>query len=357
MLPSSFGCSARNVAFLALAALLAGGIWVASAQSPAAPQASGYHLLKKFPVGGEGGWDYLLVDAAARRLYISRGIHMIVLDADSGQPVGEVPETAGIHGIALAPKLGRGFTSNGRANNVTIFDIKTLKPLGQAATGENPDAILFEPSTQRVFTFNGRSHDATAIDAASGTVAGTIPLGGKPEAGVADGKGHVYVNIEDKSEIVELDARELKVLNRWSLAPCEEPTGLAMDIAHRRLFAGCAGNQMMAVMNADSGKVITTLPIGRGVDGTAFDPETSLAFASCGEGVLTVVREESPDKFSVVENVPTQRGARTISLDPTTHTVYVVTAEFGPPPAATPENPRPRPTMVPNSFVVLLYGR
>ena len=344
------------VAVAALLLAVAAGSAHTFSMRAAEPQASGYHLLKKFPVGGEGGWDYLVVDSAARRLYVSRSTRLIVLDADSGQSVGEVPDTPGIHGIALAHEFGRGFTSNGRAGNVTIFDLKTLKTIGQVKTGENPDAILYDPITKRVFTFNGRSQDATAVDAAEGTVAGTVPLGGKPEAGVSDGKGHIFVNIEDKSEVVEFDARALTVLHHWPLAPCETPTGLSLDAAHRRLFAGC-GSQVMAVMDADTGKVVATLPIGRGVDGTAFDAETSFAFSSNGEGTLTVVREESPDKYSVVENVPTQRGARTIALDSKTHNIYVVTAEFGPAPAATPENPRPRPTMVPNSFVVLLYGK
>jgi len=322
----------------------------------AEPQASGYHLVKKFAVGGEGGWDYLVVDAAARRLYLSRGTRMMVLDADTGQSIGEVADTPGIHGVALAQEFGRGFTSNGRAGNLTIFDLKTLATIGQVKAGENPDAILYDAVSKRVFAFNGRSQDATAIDAAKGEVAGTVPLGGKPEAGVSDGKGHIFVNVEDKNEIVEFDARSLSVLHHWPLAPCETPTGLSLDAAHRRLFAGC-GSQVMVVMDADTGKVVATLPIGRGVDGTAFDAESGLAFSSNGEGTLTVVREESPDKYSVVENVPTQRGARTIALDSKTHNIYVVTAEYGPAPAATPENPRPRPPMVPNSFVVLVYGK
>jgi DNA-binding beta-propeller fold protein YncE len=322
----------------------------------AASAGSGYHLLKKIPLGGEGGWDYLTFDPDSRRLYISRATHVIVIDPASGKVVGDIPDTAGVHGIALAPKLGRGFTSNGRADTVTIFDLKTLASVGQVKTGQNPDAIVYDPASERVFAMNGRSADATAIDAVTGMVAGTVPLGGKPEFAVADERGHIYVNIEDKSELVVLDPRKLAVEARWPLAPCQEPTGLAIDLEHRRLFAGCS-NKLMAVVDAESGKVITTLPIGSGVDATAFDPGLQYAYASNGEGTLTVVHEDSPDKFTVLENVPTQRGARTMALDPRTHQVYLVTADFAPTPPAVPGQPRPRPAVLPNSFVVLAVGK
>ncbi|HVP50549.1 MAG TPA: hypothetical protein VMT05_00435 [Terriglobales bacterium] len=324
--------------------------------SMAASAGSGYHLLKKIPLGGEGGWDYLTFDPDSRRLYISRATHVIVIDPASGKVVGDIPDTAGVHGIALAPKLGRGFTSNGRADTVTIFDLKTLASVGQVKTGQNPDAIVYDPASERVFAMNGRSADATAIDAVTGMVAGTVPLGGKPEFAVADERGHIYVNIEDKSELVVLDPRKLAVEARWPLAPCQEPTGLAIDLEHRRLFAGCS-NKLMAVVDAESGKVITTLPIGSGVDATAFDPGLQYAYASNGEGTLTVVHEDSPDKFTVLENVPTQRGARTMALDPRTHQVYLVTADFAPTPPAVPGQPRPRPAVLPNSFVVLAVGK
>jgi DNA-binding beta-propeller fold protein YncE len=309
-------------------------------------------------VGGEGGWDYLTTDAGARRLYISRGTHVIVLDLDSGKNVGDIPDTPGVHGIALAPELGRGFTSNGRDGSVTIFDIKTLAPIGsKVKVGENPDAILYDPMTKRVFTFNGRSHDSTAIDATSGKVLGTIKLDGKPEFAASDAKGEIFVNIEDQSELVAIDPSKLEVKSKWPLAPCKEPSGLAIDRKNRRLFVGC-DNKMMAVVDADSGKVLATPAIGEGVDATAFDDETGLAFASCGEGaVLTVVQEESPDKFSVVENVKTQDGARTMALDPKTHNVFVVTAKFGPPPPPTPQNPHPWHTILPDTFVVLMLGK
>jgi len=321
-----------------------------------AESAPDYHLVKTYKLGGEGGWDYLTLDPDARRLYISRATHVIVLNVDSGKPVGDIPDTPGVHGIALAPGLGRGFTSNGREGTVSIFDLKTLKTLSKVKVGDNPDAILYDAATKRVFTFNGKSDDATAIDAEKGTVVGTIKLEGKPEFAVTDEKGGVFVNLEDKSQLLALDPAKLAVKSRWPLAPCEEPSGLAMDRKNRRLFAGC-DNKVMAVVDADSGKVITTLPIGGGVDATAYDDETKLAFASCGEGVLTVVREESPDKFSVAENAKTEPKARTMALDPKTHQVYLVTAKFGPAPAPTADQPHPRPPVLPDSFVVLVIGK
>ena len=316
----------------------------------------GYHLIATYKLGGDGGWDYLTVDAAARRLYISRATHVMVVDADSGKSVGDIADTPGVHGIALASELGRGFVSNGREGTVSIFDPKTLATSSKVKVGDNPDAILYDSATKRVFAFNGRSQDATALDAAKGTVLGTIKLGGKPEFAASDGQGEIFVNIEDKSELLAIDANKLEVKTRWPLAPCTEPSGLALDRKNRRLFVGC-DNKMMAVVNADNGKVLSTLPIGEGVDATWFDDETNLAFASCGEGVLTVVREESPDKFSVAENVPTQQGARTMALDSKTHNVWVATAKFGPPPAPAPDNPHPRRSIVPDTFVALVIGK
>lgn len=317
----------------------------------------GYHVVKTYKLGGEGGWDYLTVDASARRFYISRGTHVMVLDADSGKNVGEIPDTPGVHGIALAPELGKGFVSNGREGTVTVFDIKTLAPIGsKIKVGENPDAILYEPATKRVFTFNGRSQDSTAIDAASGKVLGTIKLDGKPEFAASDAKGEVFVNIEDKSELTVIDPNKLEVKAKWPLAPCTEPSGLAIDRKNRRLFVGC-DNKMMAVVDADSGKILATPAIGEGVDATAYDDESGLAFASCGEGVLTVVKEDSPQKFRVVENVKTEPGARTMALDMKTHNVFTVTAKFGPPPAATADNPHPRRTILPDTFEVLVLSK
>ncbi len=247
---------------------------------------SGYHVTKTYKLGGEGGWDYLTIDSSSRRLFISRATHVVVIDAYSGKPVGDIADTPGVHGIALAPELNRGFISNGREGTVTIFDLKTLKTIAKVKAGENPDAILYDPATKRVFTFNGRSHDSTAIDAANGNVLGTIQLDGKPEFAVSDARGELFVNIEDKSELTAIDPAKLQVKATWPLSPgCESPSGLAMDRQHRRLFAGCE-NTTMAIVNADTGKVIATEPIGRGVDAARFDPATGLAFASCGEGAV-----------------------------------------------------------------------
>ena len=327
----------------------------ASAQPQPAPEKPAYHMLQKVLLGGAGGWDYLTVDSSARRLYISRSTHVMVVDADTYAEVGDIPDTPGVHGIAIAPESGRGFTSNGRGDSVSIFDLKTLRSLGQIPVGKNPDAIIYDPATRRVFAFNGRSQDATAIDAATGTVVGTIALGGKPEFAAADGAGMVYVNLEDKSEVVALDSAKLAIQHRWPLKPCEEPTGMAMDAQRRRLFIGC-GNRMLAVVDADSGRVIATPAIGEHVDAVAFDPATGLAFSSNGDGTLTVVREDSPEKSTVVADVPTRKGARTMALDLKTHRAFLVTADFGPAPAPTAEQPHPRPSILPGTFTLLVYG-
>jgi DNA-binding beta-propeller fold protein YncE len=342
---------ARIVWAILLAAVAAGMLSVC----PLAAADGNYHLLKKVVLGGEGFWDYLICDSDTRRVYISRGTHVMVIDADTYAVVGDIPSTDGVHGIALAPELGRGFTSNGRANTVTIFDLKTLKNLGTAPTGEGPDAIVYDPASKRVFTFNGHGGSATAIDAASGTPAGTITLEGKPEFAAADGQGHIYNNLEDKSELLQIDSQKLTITARWPLSPGQSPSGLAIDREHRRLFVGCH-NQMMAVVDADSGKVLATPEIGQGVDANAFDPGTQLAFSSNGDGTLTVVHEDSPEKFTPVASVPTQRGARTMALDLKTHNIFLVTAEFGPPPAPTPEHPHPRPPAIPGSFTLLVFG-
>jgi len=316
----------------------------------------GYHVIKKLQLGGEGGWDYLTVDSEARRLYISRSTHVMVVDVDTGEVLGDIPDTPGVHGIAVAPELNRGFISNGRANTSTIFDLKSLKVLGQVKTGENPDAILYDSASKRVFTFNGRSKDATAFDASSGDVLATIPLGGRPEFAAADGKGRVYVNIEDKNEVAEIDSRKLIVLNRYSLNHCEEPAGMAIDLKNHRIFAGCH-NKIMAILDTASGKVIGTVPIGEGVDANAFDPGTELVFSSNGDGTLTVVKESDPGKFEVVQTVATQRGSRTMAFDLKTHKVFLAAAEFSPAPTPSPKEPRPRPAMIKDSFSILVFGR
>ena len=315
-----------------------------------------YQVLHKQVLGGDGGWDYLTVEPKSHRLFIARSDRVMVVDTEKATQIGEIPKTLGIHGIALALDENRGFTSNGKQNTATTFDLGTLKVLHETPVGNRPDAILYDDFSKRVFTFNGGSNDATAIRVDDQEVAGTVSLGGRPEFAVTDSKGKIYVNLEDKSELVEFDPKTLKVNNHWKLAPCEEPTGLALDREHHRLFVGC-GNKMMAVVNGDNGKVITVLPIREGVDATAFDPETKLAFASCGrDAVLTIVHQDSADKYSVVQNLETERGARTMALDPTTHKIYLVTAKFGAPPAATTDNPRPRPSIVPGSFELIVVG-
>ena len=335
--------------------IVAATLGIAAAAPAAAQQpAPNYHVASKVKLGREGGWDYLIVDTVGQRLFISRATHTLVVDARTDSVIGDITDTPGVHGIALAYALGRGYTSNGRDSSISVFDLKTLAPIARIhTTGVNPDAITYDEHSHRVFAFNGRSQDATAIDAARNTVAGTIPLGGKPEFAVVDGKGSLWVNIEDRSEIVRLDTKTLAVKGRWSLAPCEEPTGLALDRTTRRLFAVCS-NKLMAMADADNGKVVATVPIGEGTDGVAFDPATKLAVASNGEGTLTVVHEDSPITTRVVQTVTTQRGARTIALDPRTHVLYTVTADFGPPPAPTVDRPRPRPTMIPGSFTLIV---
>jgi YVTN family beta-propeller protein len=318
--------------------------------------ASEYKIIKTVKLGGDGGWDCLTVDPEARRLYISRGTHVMVADADTGQVVGDIPGTNGVHGIAIVRKLGKGFISNGRDNTVSVFDLKTLKVSKQIPVGKNPDIIFYDAESQLVFTGNGRSQDINAIDPKTETVTATIPLDGKPEFAVADA-GHIYVNLEDKSTIVRIDSHKLAVDARWPLAPGEEPTGLAIDEKHHRLFAACA-NKMMVVVNTADGHVVGQVPTGDGPDGAEFDSSSQLAFSpNGGDGTLTVVHEDAPDKFSVVQTLPTQKGARTMTLDPKTHNVFLITAEFGPPPAPTADRPHPRPAVVPGSFTLLIVGK
>ncbi len=320
----------------------------------AAPGPSGYHVLKTIPIGGKGRWDYCVVDSAARRVYVSHGNHVVVLDADSVEVVGDIPNTLGVHGIALATDLGRGFISAGRANTVIIFDLKTLKTIDTVKSGGmNPDAVYYDAGSKRVFAFNGGSANAVAINASDGKVAGTIAVGGKPEFAASDDKGHVFVNVEDKSELLEIDAQKLSVLHRRSLAGCKEPSGLAFDQKNRRLFSVC-GNKKMMVVNADTGAVVTTLPIGEDPDAAGFDPDTQLVFSSNGEsGDLTVIHQDSADKYTVLENVPTKKYARTMAIDFKTHNIFLPIAEFEP---VTPKGEE-EPPMKPNTFGVLLVGK
>ena len=342
----------RSIFFLlaAFAAVLVMSI-AGSAQTT-----SGYHVAKTFEIGGGGGWDYVNFDASSSRLYIARSTRVMVVDVESGKLVGELPGTNGIHGVALVSKLGRGVTSNGKDNSATIFDLKTLKPIATVKTGEKPDAILYDTFSGFVLTFNAGSNSVTVIDVEKAEVIATIALPGRPETGVSDGDGKVFLNLEDIAHIVVIDMKANKVVSDWKLEGCEEPTGLAMDRKNRLLFSGCH-NQVMPILNADSGKQLATLPIGKGVDAVAFDPETQLAFSSNGEGTMTVVHEDSPEKFSILENVQTQPGAKTMSLDPKSHKIYLVSAKYEPVPPVTADTPRPKRKMIPDSFFVLVMGK
>ena len=308
-------------------ALCCAALFVVSCAAFAAPS-GGYSVIKKIPIPGSGSWDYLTVDEGARRLYVSHGTQVEVIDLDSLSLVGNVPKTLGVHGVAVAPESGKGFVSDGQSNAVTVFDLKTLKTITDVPTGQKPDAIIFDPGTSRVFAFNGGGNSATAIDASTNKVAGTVDLGGGPEFAAADGKGYVFNNLEDESLVLKINSRDLKVEQRWPTAPCSSPSSMAMDRANRRLFVGCR-SKVMAVLDADSGKVLTTLPIGDHVDATAYDPETKLIFNSNGEGTITVIHQDSPDKYSEVETVKTLPRAKTMALDPKTHQLFLSTAENG----------------------------
>jgi mono/diheme cytochrome c family protein len=347
------------VLFVAAIVLAFGGSLARFANaSPQAAGGSGYQLVKKVTLGGMGGWDYLNADPVSHRVFISRGNHVMVVDAD-GNVVGDIPNLMGTHGAALADEFNHGFTSNGGSNSATMFDLKSLAVLSDIKLPDavGPDGYVYDPASKRVFTFNGRSTNATAVDAKTGeAVTGSVPLGGKPEAAQADGAGHIFVNIEDKDQLLEFDSGTLKVMNTWPLAPCMQPSGMASDVVHKRLFIGCH-NQLMVIVDFTAGKVIATEPIGTGIDADAFDPATGFAFASCGDGTITVVHEDTPDKYTVVDTIKTQQGARTMALDTSNHNIYTVSADMTPAPAATPENPRPRPVIVPNTFTLLIYGK
>lgn len=340
--------------FVRACLLCAAALSTASAQT-----ASGYHVVRKIAVGGDGWWDYALIDAGARRLYVSHATKAVVIDLGTNAIVGEITPANGIHGITLAPEFNRGFTSNGSDASVTIFDMKSLKTIGTVkVTGGNPDAIWYDDASKRVFTFNGSGRNATAIDAATGVVAGTIPLGEKPEFAQNDGKGRMFVNLEsDTGQIVVIDTKAVKETKRYWLPGCDHPSGLAFDRTHDRLFSVC-DNRMMAVSDPSTGKVVALVPICAGPDAAAFDPETKLVFASCGSGVMTVVRQESADRYTPLGDAPTQRGARTMAYDATTHRGYLPTAEFGPAPApAQPGGRAGRPPMVPGSFAIIIVER
>jgi DNA-binding beta-propeller fold protein YncE len=339
-----------------LALLLLGGFAAARAPEGA------YHLLKKYTFGAAEGssreyYDYITVDSAARRVYLSHGTEIKVIDADNGSVVGNITGLKQDHGVAVASEFGRGFITDGGQGKVIIFDLKTLKVIGEAKADKDADSVIYDPASKRIFSMNGDPHNTTVIDAESGKVVKTIDLGGGPEFAVADGNGIVYVNIEDKNEVVAIDSRALTIKSRWPLAPAGGPTGLAMDVEHRRLFSAGRKPQMLVVLDADNGKVVQSFPITAGVDAVVYEPETGNVFVSTREGMVHIFHEDSPDKFSVVDTVKTEFGAKTMGLDTKTHNLFVDTVDFGPPPAPTAERPHPQSAPVLGTFHVLVYGR
>ncbi|MEO8922945.1 MAG: hypothetical protein ABI330_08995 [Caldimonas sp.] len=345
----------RGGVFLIIGILLPLLQGCATTDATAAP-VSDYALVDRVTIGGVGGWDFVTFDSQRQHLFISRSDRVQLWSAASKKVVAEIAGTAGVHGIALAQDLKRGFTSNGRANTVSVFGLDDLRVTDTIAVpGTNPDAILYEPNFKRVYTFNGHSENMTVIDAVGLKVLATIALGGKPEVAVSDGAGHVFVNIESTSELVVIDQATDRVQARWPLAPCAEPTGLAIDVAHKRLFSVCA-NHKMAIIDADSGRLVADLPIGAGPDGVEFDAGLGEALSANGEGSLTLIHESDPEHFAVVATVQTQPRARTLSLDPLSHRVYLVTALFGPLPPATDQQPHPRAPMLPDTFTVLVLA-
>ena len=316
-------------------------------------ESQSYHVAHRYTLGGDGGWDYLALDTVGHRLFIAHQDRVIVVDPEGGKALGEIRGLNRAHGVAFAYEAGRGFATSGADSMVTIFDLKSLRVLGHTMVPPDDDAVLYDPATKRIFTFNGDAHSATAIDAVSGKRIGDIELGAGPEFGVSSGDGKLFVNLEDKNAVAEIDAAAMRVKRQWSLAGCESPTGLAIDRAHHVLFSGCR-NKVMAISDATNGALVTTVPIGQGVDACRFDPGTQLAFASNGDGTLTVIHEDTPTAFTVVANVITKPGARTMELDPKTHRVFTATADFGPAPAATAKQPRPRPPVVPGTFTLLV---
>src|SRR5438067_1311421 len=315
-----------------------------------------YRLAREIPIGGEGGWDILAIDPTAGRLYLSHAAKVVVVDLSKNTVAGEIADTPGVHAFVPVPEVQRGFSSNGKESKSSVVDLTTLKTVSKIDTGQNPDAVVYEPRHGEVYVFNHTGNSVTVINAKAATVSATIQLEGNPEFAVVDeSAGRVYCNIEDKSEVAVIDANKHEVTAHWSLAPGEEPSGIALDAQHHRLFAGCHNN-MMVMLDTQTGKVITNVPIGRGVDGCAFDDSTQLAFASCGDGTTTIAKEEMPDKLAVVQVLKTQRGARTMALDPKTHRIYLPTAQFAPAPSPSPGASPARPSIVPDTLKLLVYG-
>lgn len=339
--------------FKRLGSLVIGALLVGAAGVPAAART--YHVVQSYKLGGEGFWDCLSLDPTTHRLFITRGSHVMVVNPSNGNVVGDIAGLDRAHDVAF-DVAGKGFATSGADSSVVMFDLRSLKTLGRIPVNVDADVILLDPATHRIFCINGDAQTVSVIDPAAGTRIGTVDLGAKPEFGVSDGQGHVYVNLESSSEIVEIDAASMKVMRRWSIAPGESPSGLAIDTRHHVLFSGCH-NQLMVISDAVAGKVITTVPIGRGVDGCCFDASTGLAFASTGDGAITVVHEDTPSQFRVVETVKTAAGARTMELDPRTHTLYTATAQFGPLPADSVNGQRRRPPMIPGTFTLYVVRR
>jgi len=327
--------------------------WMACAAFAVQAQDGPYKLVKEIQIGGEGGWDYLSVDSAARRLYVSHATKAVVVDLSKDAVIGEIPDTPGIHGVIAVPP-NRVFTSNGRGNNASIVDARTLQLISKVETQANPDFIMYEPKQKEVYTMNGRGQSATVIEAATGKVVATIPLGGKPEVAVTDvAAGRVYINVEDRNNIAVIDPAKHEVVANWPIAPGEEATGLAIDLKNHRLFIG-ASNRLMLMMDSANGRILAQVPIGAGADATWFDPDTKYAFTSSGDGTTTIAKEES-GKLAVVQTLKTAQGARTMTGDPATHRIYLATAEFQPPPPGAAPG-RGRATMVPNSMKILVFG-
>lgn len=356
--------AAHSFCFSAGAAIALLAAPVVRGQQPSTPGVAGsptqharttrYHLVSTHTLGGDGGWDYLALDTKDHRLFIARQNRVMVVDPARGTVLAEIPGLSGAHGVAFAYDAGHGFATSGRDSTVVMFDLNTLKVLGTTIAAPDDDAILFDPATTHIFTFNGDANSSSVIDATTGKRLGTIDLGAKPEFGVSDGHGKVYVNLESSSEVAEIDAAGMQVIRKWSIAPCQSPTGLAIDVAHHRLFSGCR-NSVMAISDASAGTLVTTVPIGAGVDACRFDAGTGNAFSSNGgDGTITVIHEDAPDRFRVIQTVQTMRGARTMELDSTTHTLYTVSAKYGPAPAASSANTRRRRRpMIPGSFALL----
>jgi YVTN family beta-propeller protein len=336
----------KRIAILCLLALAA----------PLGAAEGSYGVATRIALDGEGGWDDLIVDSKAQLLYVARATRVAVIDIRTGHGIAEIADTAGVHGIALAPDLNRGYITCGQSNLIKVFDLESRAILASIQAGDGPDAIAYDPATQRVFAFNGRGHSATVIDARTNTVVATIPLAGKPEFSRADERGNIFVNIEDTAELARIDAHTATLTARWPLGHCQEPSGLAIDVVHRRGFSTC-GNETLAITDLDTGAAVASLPIGRGVDGAAFDLDSQTVFSSNGEGTLTIVRELTPDRYVTVQTLTTQRGARTMTLDAATHRLYLPTAQLTPAAPASAENPHPRPVPVAGTFVVLVVQR